>query len=73
MFTNRVKYVLLKRTTNKSKELFLNRKSLLCIKKNDRIVRRFCTMFQPPSDPDPNKWIIIALLCGSLFAMFRKK
>jgi hypothetical protein len=68
MFNNRVKYVLMKR--NKSRQLFINNKRLYM---KTLKARNFSTMFQPPSDPDPGKWALIALLCGTLFAMFKKK
>ena len=68
MLNNRVKYVLMKRF--KSRELFINNKRLY-MKTNNK--RNFSTMFQPPGDPDPSKWVLIALLCGSLFAIFKKR
>jgi hypothetical protein len=56
---------------NKSRGgLFINNKRLYM---KTLKARNFCTMFQPPGDPDPQKWALIALLCGTLFAMFKKK
>lgn len=72
MIQNRMKYVLIRRNMKSSRELFINNKRLY-MKTNSNKTRNFSTMFQPPSDPDPGKWALIALLCGSLFAMFKKK
>jgi hypothetical protein len=69
---NRVKNFILKQYANKSRELFINNKKLYVkTKKIEGGRRNFSTLFQP-DDPDPSKWVMIALLCGSLFAIFKK-
>ena len=70
---NRVKFVLSKKNT--SKEFFINNKRLY-VKNNNKggiKTRNFCTVFQKPPNPNPNDFVLIAMLCGVLYAMKKNK
>lgn len=73
---NRVKFVLSKK--NNSKEFFINSKRLYMKNNKNQVAggiktRNFCTSFYKPPNPNPNDFVLIAMLCGAFYAINKNK